>query len=286
MFSRDLSEHHLCRFGLVYLSWTCFESWRCRKTKVDVGWKRDSGHMWRFVLLSIFSWLLLSSLFLLQDHLACDLIDKLLTLDPSKRWVHSLRRQLKCHFVTLDSWTFSFQAWRRQCAEPRPAVERPNALLPGEDVGQPSPVHVWVQRPHQVPVVNQCLQQRIPMHIWTFLCWSSVWSRCGPVQNSGPYCTALHKFFYQQNCVQKRSSRWDGWGVVACFNTKPEPESEPAATAAATTTAEQDHHQWWLCRQSFLVETIIMETLEPRKDFTHHYEVLVWDKFFCLQAVQ
>ena len=55
MFSKDLSAHHLCRFGLVYLGWTCSESWRCRKTKVGVGWKRDSGHMWRFVLLSIFS---------------------------------------------------------------------------------------------------------------------------------------------------------------------------------------------------------------------------------------
>ena len=42
------------------------------------------------------------------------------------------------------------QAWRRQRFEPRSALERPDALLFGEDARQPPPVHVRIQRAHQV----------------------------------------------------------------------------------------------------------------------------------------
>ena len=91
--------------------------------------------------------------FSMFHNFCCRIILLVIWLTSCWPWilVRGELHQLKAAFWSLNLCRLIFcQAGRRQCAEPRPSVERPDALLAGEDAGQSPPVHVWIQRPHKV----------------------------------------------------------------------------------------------------------------------------------------
>ena len=120
------------RCGLEFPDLTCLRSLRSL-VEASGGWKRDWNLMWRI------STPVTSS----TSFSPWTPARGIMTFIAAKKILLALP------FFTLLEF-LSYQAGCWQCSQPRPFLDRPNALLPGKNARQPQPEYVWVSRSDQV----------------------------------------------------------------------------------------------------------------------------------------